>query len=118
MKNNQSEIINFIKKNKERLSEITQNKLLTESQMIKFVRDCSIIVSGAVTGDPSKFKQLNWINSDELAEQQKILFHPFRLLPIYIAIEQCSLHITPVLVNSSRTLFLKNFHTLLVTDRY
>ncbi|KDC48454.1 hypothetical protein [Pseudoalteromonas fuliginea] len=95
MKNNQSEIINFIKKNKERLSEITQNKLLTESQMIKFVRDCSIIVSGAVTGDPSKFKQLNWINSDELAEQQKILFHPFRLLPIYIAIEQCSLHITP-----------------------
>ncbi|TMO29664.1 hypothetical protein CWC28_05715 [Pseudoalteromonas sp. S4492] len=95
MKNNQNEIISFINKNKELLSDITQNKLLTESQMIKFARDCSITVGGAVTGDPSKFKRLNWISSDELAEQHRVVFHPFRLLPIYIAIEQCSLSITP-----------------------
>ena len=95
MKNNQNEIINFIKEKKKLLSEITQNKLLTEPQMRKFIHDCSINVSGGLPGDLSRFKKLNWINSDELPEQHRILFHPFRLLPIYVAIEQCSLRITP-----------------------
>lgn len=85
----------FIQKFRENYSEIQQNRLLDESSLIRFSKDCGIAVSGVVKGDPSKFIEMGWLESDEFPNSNGILFHPFRIYPLHIVAESCRLNITP-----------------------
>lgn len=85
----------FILQFRSSLSEILQNRLLDENGLILFARDRGIAVSGVVNGDPGKFFELGWLESDHLPDSDSPLFHPFRIYPLYHAIENCRLNITP-----------------------
>ncbi|NQT56146.1 MAG: hypothetical protein HQ551_07950 [Desulfobacteraceae bacterium] len=88
-------IQSFIVDYREKHSEIIQNRLLDESALIRFSRDRGIAVSGVVKGDPSTFIEIGWLESDELAEADTILFHPFRIYPLHLVVESCRLKIAP-----------------------
>jgi len=88
-------IQSFIEDYREIYSEISQNQLLNESAMIRFSRERGIGVSGVIKGDPSLFLERGWLDSDELPGDENILFHPFRIYPLHIAVESCRLNITP-----------------------
>lgn len=92
-------IQSFIVDNRERYSEILQNSLLDESGLIRFTRARGIAVSGVVSGDPSKFKEMGWLDSDELPNDDTVLFHPFRIYPLHLAVESCRLNIGPSSIN-------------------
>ncbi len=72
---------------------LLQNKLMRESKFIKFIKDRGIAVFGALEGDPSKFCELGWLTNDN-NNNQKYLFHPFRLLPVFKGIELCKIRIS------------------------
>ena len=91
----ENHIRSFITEYRERYSEILQNRLLDESGLIRFSKERGIAVSGVVKGDPSKFLEMGWLESDELTGDENILFHPFRIFPLHVAVESCRLNITP-----------------------
>jgi len=72
---------------------LRQNQLLDESSFIRFSRDRGIAVFGVVEGDPGEFNTRGWLPHDGLRENEKPLFHPFRLYPLYRILEACRLPI-------------------------
>ena len=88
-------IQSFFADNQENLLEISQNRLLDESAFIRFSNERGIAVSGIIKGDPSKFKEMGWLNVDELLGADSILLHPFRIYPIHLIVELCRLNIAP-----------------------
>lgn len=80
---------------RETLLPILQNRLLDESALIRFGRDRGIGISGVVSGDPSQFLDLGWLQSDHPNEDEPPRFHPFRIYQIHHVVEACKLHITP-----------------------
>ena len=84
----------FITEYRETYSEILQNRLLDEGALIRFLSERGIAVSGVITGDPGKFLEMGWLESDELPGTENHLFHPFRMYPIHIVTEACRLNIT------------------------
>ncbi len=95
MEKTENNIQLFISEYRERYSEILQNRLLDESALIRFSSERGIAVSGVIKGDPSNFLERGWLESDELPGNENILFHPFRIYPLHIAVESCRLNITP-----------------------
>lgn len=94
MKKIEASVQKFITEYRETFSDILQNRLLDEGSLIRFLRERGIAVSGVITGDLGKFLEMGWIESDELPETEKHLFHPFRMYPIHLVAEACRLDLT------------------------
>jgi hypothetical protein len=94
MKELETPLQKFITEYRETYSEILQNRLLDEGALIRFLSERGIAVSGVITGDPGKFLEMVWLESDELPGTENHLFHPFRMYPIHIVAEACRLNIT------------------------
>jgi len=94
MKEIETSVQKFITEYRETYSEILQNRLLDEGALIRFLRERGIAVSGVITGDPGKFFEMGWLESDELPGTENHLFHPFRMYPIHLIAEACRLNIT------------------------
>jgi hypothetical protein len=85
----------FFEQNKNLCFEISQNRLLNEAALIRFSKSRGFNVSGVVKGDPSKYINKGWLNSDNLDAGSTELFHPFRLYPLHVGGGLCKLNITP-----------------------
>ena len=88
----ESYIKEFFKGTSQQRFRLLQNKLMRESEFIRFIKGRGIAVSGAVQGDPSKFCKLGWLTSDN--NNHKYLFHPFRLLPVFKGVELCKVRVS------------------------
>lgn len=95
MENNQKNIEYFFKEYLEQCSSIRQNPLVDETKIIRFAKKRGVLVSGVLSGDPSKFLEREWLSSDELRTDAKTLFHPFRIYPLHIAVNMRNLNISP-----------------------
>lgn len=67
----------------EQLSRCRQNALMSEAGFIRFARKLGAGVRGITTGDPSRFHRLGWLEADGESPGGGLLFHPFRLYPLY-----------------------------------
>ena len=94
MKEIETSVQKFITEYRETYFEILQNRLLDEGALIRFLSERGIAVSGVITGDPGKFLEMGWLESDELPGTENHLFHPFRMYPIHLVAEACRLNIT------------------------
>jgi hypothetical protein len=77
------------------LESLRQNSLLDEGAFIRFAKDRGIALWGVVTGDPADLHERGWLMSDGASAKGKPLFHPFRIYPLYKALDNCKLNITP-----------------------
>jgi hypothetical protein len=80
---------------RENIMPILQNRLMDEAALIRFARDHGVHVSGAVRGDPGTFRRMGWLDADDSAEEDRPLFHPFRLLQLVRIIHACRLPMSP-----------------------
>jgi|TARA_R110001583_G_scaffold158357_1_gene310324 hypothetical protein len=85
----------FFEKNKSLCFEVSQNHLINEAALIQFSKSRGFYVSGEVNGDPSKYINKGWLNSDNLDTGSTELFHPFRFYPLHVGGGLCKLNITP-----------------------
>ena len=72
---------------------LRQNRLLDESEFIRFSRDRGLAISGVVTGDPGGLHKRDWLTSDGTDYKSSPLFHPFRIYPLHQTLEACKLNI-------------------------
>lgn len=84
----------YLSRWQEDLEHLRQNRLIPESQFIRFAKDRGILVSGVTTGDPSDFASRGWLTNDQ-DQSGALLFHPFRFYPLHIILRTCTSRIAP-----------------------
>ena len=78
---------------KDEFEGLVQNRLLTESDFLRFAKGRGVEVFGVITGDPALFYERGWLRSDGEAYDGSPVFHPFRIYPLHWILESCGLHI-------------------------
>lgn len=72
-----------------------QNSLLNSDALVKFSKQLGLKIISSPKSDPIKFHELGWLENDSLNETGELLFHPFRIYPILVALNASKLPITP-----------------------
>lgn len=74
---------------------IRQNRLLDENAFLRFGRDRGVAVAGVAKGDLGDFNKRGWLPCDGQRQDGVLLFHPFRIYPLYLILDACKLNFTP-----------------------
>lgn len=72
---------------------IRQNRLLDETSFLRFVNERGIQAWGVCSGDPGDFCKRGWLSADSTKHGGGLLFHPFRIYPLFKALDACKLNI-------------------------
>ncbi len=80
---------------KEEIELLRQNRLLGESQFLRFARDRGLPAPHALKGDPDKLLDRGWLYPDEVDLEGNPSFHPFRIYPLHRILDACEFRIAP-----------------------